>query len=468
MIDQNSSKKGYQQLLEDDILGLNEDIFQQIGIKSLTRHESFLTLAKGRKRQIIENIFGIEILSEMRDLNKSRINEIDNEIDDIDKKIENKDILISQEYRNIEKLRSIQNELKRNFELENQTKQKEIDDLQSDINKLLQASLMIDDYEKKFKELNKTYLEQKTEIESLNNLIQKINLSLKITEGNICFVKDKCPSCPNLDKMENEQDEGLKKERNQMLETKAKIEAENNAVFEEKNRLEETFLQKRSIIREKINHKENQIKKIKNSMETKKETNVEIDDSTLLRYEQEKEELKKQKEKIKERLTYHKVVFGILKDDGIKAYVIRKYLPILNKLMNTYLQRFHIDLEMEFTPNMDIEIKTKFKEGYSFGSFSEGEKKRINLALTFTFLEFCKLKYSNSSINVLVLDEFFEGLDAEGEYYLYGILKDMVKKESKEIITITPEKTDDFEKIDKLYHASIERGFSQLKLINNV
>ena len=151
-----------------------------------------------------------------------------------------------------------------------------------------------------------------------------------------------------------------------------------------------------------------------------------------------------------------------MKDDGIKSYIIKKYLPLINKILNLYLQKFSINLELELTSDFEIDIKTKFKENFTYYNFSAGEQKRIDTALLFTFLDFCKLKHSKSKTNVLIIDEFASGLDPEGENVLYEILKDLSQDSNMEIITISHSQAIDPDKIDRILEAVVDRGFSQL------
>jgi hypothetical protein len=159
------------------------------------------------------------------------------------------------------------------------------------------------------------------------------------------------------------------------------------------------------------------------------------------------------------------VIYGLLQDDGIKSHIIKKYLPLLNKLLNTYLQKFGLDLELEFTYNFDVIIKNNFKSNLTYDNFSQGEKKRVDASVMFCFLEFCKLKYNTAKVNILIFDEFTVGLDPEGESTFYEILRDISDKENLEVITVSHSSLIDPDKIDSTYSASISRGFSNLMKI---
>lgn len=468
LIDQNATKKGYQTFLEEDVLKFSEDIFQQIGIKSLTRYDSFLTLPKGKRRAIIENIFGIEILSEMRDLNKLRIDTIEEEVRVWNNEVDHYDLLIKQERGNIAKLEAIKLKLEEDLATKNEKIQDEIIGIWKEIGGLEKCLEIIGNYESQHEKVSARVVGLEEKWNNLAIRIQEIQFEMKSADESICIIKEKCPDCPNLKAMVQEKDEAL----NHRLEILIKEERSNKGIQKtlttEKIQLENTYLNKRQAAEGKISIHKMQVRKLEASIDETPQTEVEIDDSALLGYEERKAGFQKNVSDSNKKLDYHKAVFGILHDGGIKSYIIKKYLPILNKLMNTYLQRFRIDLELEFNPGMDINVKTKFKENYSYESFSEGEKKRINLALTFTFLEFCKIKFANSSINILLFDEFSFGLDDDGEDDMYGVFRDMVEKEDKEIITFSPVDLEDVEKADRMYKVSIVKGFSKIEIVSDV
>jgi DNA repair exonuclease SbcCD ATPase subunit len=155
----------------------------------------------------------------------------------------------------------------------------------------------------------------------------------------------------------------------------------------------------------------------------------------------------------------------MLSDDAIKAFVVKKYLPVINKILNSYLQKFGSDVIFNFTPEFEEEIVSRHKETFSYESFSEGQKRRIDLAILFTFMEFCKIKFAQASTNLMILDEISAGLDVDGENILYEILKELASKEQKSIITISHSGVINPEYIDYKYLVAIQQGFSTIKRI---
>ena len=468
LVDIDSSYKDYQQYLEEDILQFSEDIFQQIGVKSLTRYDSFLTLPKGKKRQIIESIFGLTVLTEMKDLNKEDIDVIETNIYNFKKEISKYEMLKEQELRNLEKLKQLKSKILEKTKKERQEKLKKINDIKIELKRLKKGIDIIEKNKKILVGIN-------DEINNNSNLNKKINKELKPIKkaleeylGHCLFMSERCSGCPDLQSIIQDKDNEELKQKEIGLNKKIEELKQKEIELNEKYSSIEKLTLNEPVIKLKLNTKIKEIKGLEKDLEESDTEDIIIDEVKLNQYVKKIKEINSKITNSFEKMEYLNVIHQILDDTGIKSHIIKRYLPLLNKLMNTFLVRFGIDLEMSFTSDLDIEILTKFKESYAYESFSEGEKRRINLALTFTFLEFCKLKYSTSSLNVLILDEFSTGLDPEGENVLYEVLKDMVGKEQKEIITISHSTMIDPEKIKRLFLAERNRGFSTLTLSEEI
>lgn len=467
LVDVSSHKKDYQKWLEEEVLSMDSDIFDQIGIKSLTKYESFLTIPKGKKRAIVENLFGIAVLSQMKDLNKLIIDSIESDIKGLEKDCRHLEDLIRQEAANIDYLKELQSQIQHGVEEKNQRKLKEIELIKEDIETLTGSLKEFENAEWILIELNKELKDLDKRGVEIWKIIEDARREQSVIKGNIDFMRSKCPDCPKLKTMTFDSDTRKQQAIIDYQEIQLHDKDDREQQVRESVRYQKSILEKKPVVLAAIKQKGSEIKKIEKSIEEVVEI-VKIDES---KYKKLQSKLKRSHTKItklNELLKYRAVGHGLLMDEAIRSHVIKKFLPLLNKLMNTYLQKFGIDLDMVFDSSLDIVIKTKFKEGYSYDNFSEGEKKRINLAITFTFLEFCKLKHNNANLNVLILDEFASGLDPEGESVMYSILKDIAEKEDKEVITITHSAVIDPDNINTHYHASLRRGFSQLELIEDV
>lgn len=190
---------------------------------------------------------------------------------------------------------------------------------------------------------------------------------------------------------------------------------------------------------------------------------VTIDTSKLKGYAVKRQELTSVINEKTDDKKHYAFIRTMLSDDAIKTFVIQKYLPVINKILNSYLQKFGSDVIFNFDAEFDEQIVSRHKDGFSYESFSEGQKRRIDLAVLFTFIEFCKIKFSNASNNLLILDEVGAGLDAEGDNILLEILRDLKEREEKNILTITHSSNLNPHRIDKIFECKLEKGFSKIE-----
>lgn len=154
---------------------------------------------------------------------------------------------------------------------------------------------------------------------------------------------------------------------------------------------------------------------------------------------------------------------SMLSDDAIKAFVIKKYLPVINKLLVYYLNKMNSEIIFEFDEEFNEVITNRFKEDFTYHSCSEGQKRRIDLAVLFTFVEFCKTKYPLASSNLLILDEVTAGLDIDGENDLFQILREINKTEDKSIVVISHSTAINSAYVDKTYEVIMKKKFSKIR-----
>jgi len=463
LIAEDSTKRGYQETFEE-ILGFDENIFNQISIKSLTKYSSFLSLNTAKKRELVENIFGLELLSTIKDLNKVELDDINTFISALDAQEDKFKMLIQQEEENLLKLRRIQEQLQAASKLNEDKKLAEIEDIKNQLKKYQKGLDLIAEKEgdkSKLTDIIKELDKKKTDLKLvINELVAESVAKSK----QISFLKQNCGDCENIACIEKNQGIGdLKKEQTEAEKARDGFTASQDALYEKIDTLDKT-ISKKSGIKAKIDSANINIKRINTELaESKKKVDVDIDET---KYQEFIEKLDKIKNKLSEKhteLKYSKAIQTMLKDDGIRSYIVTKYLPLLNKILNSYLVKFGIDLELEFTPEFDIAIVTKFKEHFSYQNFSEGEKKRIDASIMFTFLDFCSIKHSNTKTNILILDEFTTSLDPDGENVLFEILRDFSEERNIEVITITHSSLIDPERIDRVFEVSMLGGFSQFE-----
>jgi hypothetical protein len=182
-----------------------------------------------------------------------------------------------------------------------------------------------------------------------------------------------------------------------------------------------------------------------------------VDDQSY--YDQITELIEKKKVLLEER-ELNNVALMMLKDDGIKTQIIKQYIPVINKCINQYLDRMEFFCKFEIDENFNEKIKSRHRDEFSYSSFSEGEKTRIDLALLFTWREIAKLRNS-SSINLLILDEVMDGsLDSSGTDEFLNIISQFTKENNVFIIS---HKTDQImDKFDKTIRFEKIKNFSRI------
>jgi DNA repair exonuclease SbcCD ATPase subunit len=194
---------------------------------------------------------------------------------------------------------------------------------------------------------------------------------------------------------------------------------------------------------------------------TSKEGDLGEANSKLTRLSEERDSLTERKLELSEQKTYQEAVGEMLKDSGIKTKVIKQYLPVMNKLINHYLQVMDFYVSFNLDESFTETIKSRFRDSFNYASFSEGEKQRIDLALLFTWRQIARMKNSASS-NLLILDETFDSsLDNDGIENLLKILETLEEGTNTFIISHKGDVLDG--KFRSKIEFTKERNFSKIK-----
>lgn len=210
-----------------------------------------------------------------------------------------------------------------------------------------------------------------------------------------------------------------------------------------------------------INHNNTQIKQYQVQIKSEESQEIVIDLTKLESYKTQKEALRVTYESKEDDKKHYVFARSLLSDEAIKAFVIKKYLPSINTLLNSNLQRFGSDIIFEFDEEFEMVVKSRHKEGFTYFSFSEGQKRRIDLAILFMMVEFCAIKYQNAITNIMVLDEVGTGLDVKLQQIFYSILKEKATQDKKNIIIMNHGEISP-EYIDKQFVVVNEKGFANI------
>lgn len=462
-----SHNRSYQEILEEDILHFNEGIFNQILIKSMAKNMSFLTLSKGDKRRIAEGILNIEIFSVMNKLARGKMDDCDSRIDIIIGEIQHTKNLIQQEATNLQNLKAIKLRVDDEAKNRKRATKRKIKALEEKMATYEEALAKLDKY--KIQRANVML-----EVEQLNLKLRKLkgakkplDTEIMIAQKKIEMFQETCPSCPKIAEMKDNY--SLKGRLKKLAEINVKIGDTNAAITETKNRILklDTIITNEKFVKSSIEETAKNMAELHEDLKSSNIDEIILDETTLRLHRERRSNLEVEYNTLNAQRRHMNIMRSLLSDDGIKTFIIKRYLPHINKLLNTYLQKFNTDILFYFDAEFNEVIGTRFKENFNYFSFSEGQKRRIDLAIMFTFLEFCKIKNRKSETNLLVLDEITAGVDGPGENMLYDVLREQVTKENKEVITVSHSGNIDVDKIDNVYDVTMQKGFSCLTKVES-
>ncbi len=439
LVDQTAANTDQQKWLEQTVLKMNFKSFTQVVILGSSTFVPFMQLTPAHRREVIEDILDIQIFSTMNILLKDRIRQVQEQVKELqyDLKSSRDKVEMQEEY-----IRNSQTSNEGEILLKNERIQKieeEIFDLQRQINILETVNLDID--------ANTTEIDKiQKQINKLNQLQFKISHNKSDAEKNLDFFHDNdtCPTCTQTIQKEfkDRKISDLQGKTLQYIEALSKMKEQLSDLDKEFTLLQE----RRDIMKSnnsKIMHLNNVIRMSEKSINHLKDEIDRLSDSPdiakmqgkLEAYQEELSRIENDyKESLKQRDTYD-VVSHLLKDSGIKSRVIKKYIPVINKLINKYLSI--MDFYVNFTLDEEFNeiLKSRYRDHFSYASFSEGEKQKIDLSLLFTWREIARMKNSVST-NLLILDEVFDSsLDSNATEELLKILKGLDNKTNTFVIS---------------------------------
>lgn len=430
MLDQPGSVREYQLQLENQILKLNYKSFTQIVILGNASFTPFMQLSTRDRREVIEDLLDIQIFSTMNTLlrdrvsdNKRNLSEVSYSIDLIQEKIE-----VQEQY-----LKKVKNDAAKQVndlkdEIEGYRDSHESADslystLTAEVDTLLQSISSKDKVEKKSRKVD--------------DLLSKLkDKSAKATKRvNFYEKNDNCPTCEQVIDLELKHQK-IKKTADVLDKTKTAISELNDecsALNEEMHRINNVQHQiqdaqnkirdcntQMGLYSKTISSLEGKIEEVKSqdSVDSDSESKLSSMNSDLNTYKDKKKVLVESRE-------VYEIAAAMLKDGGIKSKIIKQYVPIINKLVNKYLSALDFFVNFELDEEFNEVIKSRHRDEFSYASFSEGEKTRIDIALLLTWRAIAKLKNSTNT-NLLILDEVFDNsLDLTGTDELTKLLNDM-------------------------------------------
>ena len=426
LINQDAKSMDYQKYLEEKILKLNFKSFTQIVVLGSASFVPFMQLTANDRRIIIEDILDIGIFSLMKTLLKDRVITLRDETTELDYEIK----LLQ------EKITLQEKHLKAMEEESNQKRKTDLDKIKETEQEIARLNKDIDNHQERITELTNS-IKDKVIVDKKNQELDKyrsqIKKNLKKLGKDKKFFEDKenCPTC------EQEIDEKFKK--NKLVKVGADLDEMNVGLTQLEKEVQKVYQRIGEISKstQEIQKEESKVvQKLSNIQAHKSFINklskeleslqVDIKKDSVNILNKELEESKSTRFKYVDQKFYYDVLSNILNDTGIKTRIIKKYLPVINKHVNDYLKDMDFFVNFQLDENFQETIKSRHRDQFSYYSFSEGEKKRIDIALLLTWRDIASMRNS-VNVNLLILDEVFDAsLDQAGMddlLKLFNILK---------------------------------------------
>ncbi len=428
-INQASNARDFQKFLETNILKLNHKSFHQVVVLGSSSFIPFMQLPAWSRRSVIEDLLDINIFSKMNALLKERNVKIRDELTDINHNIDILNTRMESQRKYIKSLESLNQEQIEGKRESIATHKQAIDDTFNESQELgKNLSTLIGQEEKN----HKAFMERMTEVKSaekgLNDNIKSLVKEARFYEDN-----DHCPTCNQAidDQIKTEKLSGIKTTAADVQQTLQTLSREVTTTEKEGQQISNNLNQLRQR-QQKINSNNEKIAVLQKEIDKVQKEINHLTSQTgdtgkakgeLSEYRQSKEAITEKKLEYVEERTYNEVIGEMLKDTGIKTKVIKQYLPVMNRLINQYLQILDFFVAFHLDESFNETIRSRHRDTFNYASFSEGEKQRIDLSLLFTWRQIAKLKNS-AATNLLILDETFDSsLDNDGIDNLTKILQ---------------------------------------------
>ena len=426
MINQSSHAKEYQKILEQNILKLNHKSFHQVVVLGSSSFIPFMQLPGGHRREVIEDLLDINVFSKMNIILKERNAQLKDNLKQIDYNIDIVKTKIESQKKYIRDIAALTEENRKDYESRIHASQSVIDKLQAENSELGLG-------------LDESISEADERLRSLQNRKQDLLLRSQDRQTNIRDLEkritffDENESCPVCDQAisDGHKHEILRSTKESQDRGKAalkQIGVEGQGVESQINDQTSVLSTLRDRVH-KITANTREITSLNSTISDyrthiEKEVGTDLTEARtdLTKFEDNRNDQLESKMKISEEFNYNFVIVEMLKDTGIKTKIIKQYLPVMNKLVNQYLQILDFFVHFHLDESFQEVIRSRHRDEFTYDSFSEGEKQRIDLALLFTWRQVAKMKNSVAT-NLLLLDETFDSsLDHDGVENLLKIL----------------------------------------------
>lgn len=427
LINQESHNLDYQKILETNILKFSHKSFYQIVVLGSANFVPFMQLSAGVRREVIEDLLDITIFSKMNILLKTDGAKLKDTLIDVEHNLKLTEERIRLTTTHLEKLQNLRRESSEKID-------EEIKDLEHQYDVVEDGYREDRDYANNLStDLTEKIARVKKKIQSYESFRSQIQEKLRAIGKDISFYEknDSCPTCEQVIPVavKVSKTEATRSKGKEIQEGLEKLEA---ILGQLQNELHE-YLKQLEVVTEIRDRAQSSLVRMKSFSEqiirleekkkaSKESVDCEEESKTLTKLWREKSKIETERTELVDQRAYNEVLSELLKDTGIKTKITQQYIPVINTLVNKYLQILDFFVLFNLDENFNETIKSRHRDEFSYASFSEGEKQRIDLALLFTWRQIAKMKNSTAT-NLLILDETFDSsLDADGVDNLLKIL----------------------------------------------
>ena len=464
LLNQSAETKDYQEILEKQILKVNQRSFCQVVVLGSATFQPFMQLPAGQRRDIIEELLDLQIFTVMNSLLKDKVT-LNN--DYINNKYAEKKLVESKIEMTNEHLKEIQ-----------QNNEKLISEKELLIKETADHILEMREKYTFFEDQITSLEMQIKDSESVNKKIEKLKKLRHQIEAKVGLMKkdmeffndhDNCPTCKQTIDSDHKKvmvkdneteieklNEGLDKLINEFNSTKNRL----DKILEIQNNVQR-FEIKKAECRTTVNSLSKYVKQLQTEIENINQTQEEAKETKIVDFENELKEIETKYNELVEDKHILMAAGTLLKDGGIKSRIIKQYIPVINKLINKYLSAMDFFVSFELDGEFNETIKSRYRDNFTYASFSEGEKQKIDLALLFTWRAIAKMRNSINT-NLLIMDEVFDSsLDQNATDYLFNIINDVAKDNNIFIISHKEHMNEKFSNVVKFVK---NKNFSQMQV----
>ena len=464
LLDQSAAALDQQKWLEQNVLKMNYKSFTQIVILGSSTFVPFMQLPASHRREVIEDLLDIKIFSSMNLVIKEKIRMFKDEIKTLELKKESLNDKVKMQKEFIEEL---ENRGKDNINNNN----RKISDLMSEIDNYEVDNSTVSYSLKGYQKDLEDYIGATDKLRKLGNLKGKISQKVStITKEHKFFTENTvCPTCTQsieetfrINRINDAQNKAKElqsgyKELEEAIKEEEERERQFLALSKEITKLTNEISQNNI----KITGCQRQIRDLESEIQTIT-TKLENRNSEHEKLENFRNNLQTTYEELaskKDSVNYYDFTYSLLKDGGVKTKIIKKYLPLINQQVNRYLQMMDFYINFTLDEEFNETVQSPIHEDFSYASFSEGEKARINLALIFAWREIARFK-NTTNCNIIFFDEVFDSsLDGTGTEDFLKIIRYVLKETNVFVIS---HKTGLEDKFESVYKAEKIKGFSRL------